>query len=215
MGASAARSRARGSAARSLQYIWHLRAPTARGARLRAVLRLPPHPSLPAPGPAGLGRPEPQVIMGGRPGLLGCCLCWWDHRNSLLSKGAQPDLHAPCCRFLPAISPQFYSFSEWTGRVNTFCVGGAKVPNKHMCPRSSSLIAPALSAAPTSNTYTCPVSCDSTRHRGCRFVCLCRPSVALQAICALSAHSQRLPTAGTQPERDLQHCCSFRGEEQL
>lgn len=168
--------------------------------------------------PPGLGRSVPQVLMGGRPGLPGCCLCWWDHTNSpltnsLLSRGAQPDLHAPCCRFLPALSPKFYFFSEWTRRVNTFCVGGAKVPNKQMYPRSSSLTAPALSAAPTSNTYTCPVSCDSTRHRGCRFVCadpqwLCRQSVH-------SAHRQRLPRAGTQPERDLQHCCSFRGEEQL
>lgn len=83
--------------------------------------------------------------MGGRPGLPGCCLCWWDHTNSLLtnsllSRGAQPDLHAPCCRFLPALSPKFYFFSEWTRRVNTFCVGGAKVPNKQMYPRSSSLL---------------------------------------------------------------------------
>lgn len=31
-----------------------------------------------------------------------------------------------------------------------------------------------------------------------------------EALQALSAHRQRLPTAGTQPERDLQHYCSFR-----
>lgn len=132
--------------------------------------------------------------------------------NSLLSKGAQPDLHAPCCRVFPALNPKFYSFSERTRKVNIFSAGGAKVPNKQMCPRSSFLMAPALSAAQTSNTSMC--SCDSTHHGGCRFVCA-NPQWLCRSICALSAHRQRLPTAGTQPERDLQHYGSFRGEEQL
>lgn len=122
---------------------------------------------------------------GREAGAPGCCLCCWGGTNSLLSRGAQPNLHGPCCGFLPALNPKCYSFSEGTGRVNTFCVGGAKVPDKRVCPRSSSRIAPALSAAQSSNTHTCPVSCDSTRHGGCRLVCadpqwLCRLSVRSQ-----------------------------------
>lgn len=99
----------------------------------------------------------PQVLMGGRPGLPGVLpVLVGSHKSPALQR-ALPDPQAPCCRFLPALNTKFYSFSERTGRVSIFCAGGAKVSNKQMCPRSSSLISPALCAAQTGNTYTRPV----------------------------------------------------------
>lgn len=59
------------------------------------------------------------------------------------------------------LTQNFIPFQR-TGRINIFCVGGAKVPNKYMCSRSSSLTAPALGAAQTSNTYMCPVTSHAT-----------------------------------------------------
>lgn len=125
--------------------------------------------------PLGLGRSVPQVLMGGRPGLPGVLpVLVGLHKFTALRRGTARPVRS-LLQVLPALNPKFYSFSEGTGR--------SKVPNKHTCPRSSSLIVSALGAAQTSNTSNCTQHVQLVQLHTPLWaqVCLCQPSAALQA----------------------------------
>lgn len=82
------------------------------------------------------------------------------------------------------LTQSFIPFQGGQGGSISFVLVVPRSPT-NTCSRSSSLIAPALGAAQTSNTYCVLCSGDFTRQGGCRFVC-----ADPQSLCRQSVHSQ-------------------------